>query len=128
MPIRPRGKAKQELCHKYTSAQHTRHIDRKLFKLREMRGAGIVKVQYIPTDENTADLFTKVLKRQPFEKHRKVVLNLGAGESNDEVKQQRIATLSAWKTKVKPREDGLASKAKARLCLRGERTWGETLD
>ena len=36
---------------------------------------------------------TKVLKRQPFEKHRKVVLNLGAGESNDEVKQQRIATL-----------------------------------
>ena len=37
-----------ELCHKYTSAQHTRHIDRKLFKLREMRGSGIVKVQYIP--------------------------------------------------------------------------------
>ena len=50
-----------------------------------------------------------------FEKHRKVVLNLGAGESNDEVKQQRIATLSAWKTKVKPREDGLTSKVKARL-------------
>ena len=32
--------------------------------------------KYIPTDEDTADLFTKVLKRQPFEKHRKVVLNL----------------------------------------------------
>ena len=30
-------------------------------------------MHYIPTDENTADLFTKVLKRQPFEKHRKVV-------------------------------------------------------
>ena len=45
-----------------------------------MRGAGIVKVQYIPTDENTADLFTKVLKRQPFEKHRKVLgLGLGLG-------------------------------------------------
>ena len=57
------NKGAYELCHKYTSAQHTRHIDRKLFKLREMRGAGIVKVQYIPTDENTADLFTKVLKR-----------------------------------------------------------------
>ena len=71
-------------------------------------------------------LFTKVLKRQPFEKHRKVVLNLGAGESNDEVKQQRIAALSAWKTKVKsPREGRIMG---ARLCLRGERTWGETLD
>ena len=39
-----------------------------------------------------------VRRRQPFEKNRKVVLNLGAGESNDEVKQQRIAALSAWKT------------------------------
>ena len=56
-------------------------------------------MQYIPTDENTADLFPKVLKRQPFEKHRKVVLNSGAGESTDEVKRQRVAALSAWKTK-----------------------------
>ena len=65
-----------DLCHRYTSAQHSRHIDRKLYKMRELRGAGLVTVKYIPTDENTADLFTKVLKRQPFEKHRKVVLNL----------------------------------------------------
>ena len=100
------------------------------FKLREMRGAGIVKVQYIPTDENTADLFTKVLKRQPFEKHRKVVLNSGAGESTDEVKQQRVAALSAWKTKrvfhTKPQ--ATSCKQTSHLCLRGERPWGETLD
>ena len=109
------------------AAVRARHIDRKLFKLREMRGAGIVKVQYIPTDENTADLFTKVLKRQPFEKHRKVVLNTGAGESTDEVKQQRVAALSAWKTKVKQPQHGEATN-KAPLCLRGENTWGDTLD
>ena len=99
-----------------------------------MRDAAIVKVQYIPTDENTADLFTKVLKRQPFEKHRKVVLNSSAGESTDEVKRQRVAALSAWKTKsvfyAKPRQQGEApfDKQTSRLCLRGERTWGETLD
>ena len=66
----------------------------------------------------------------------KVVLNLGAGESTDEVKKQkRIAALSAWKTqsvfKVKPRRDGEGdsfSKTKERLCLRGERTCGDTLD
>jgi hypothetical protein len=132
VPIRPRGKAKQELCHKYTSAQHTRHIDRKLFKLREMRGAGIVKVQYIPTDENTADLFTKVLKRQPFEKS--TARWSGAGECTEEVKRQRVAALSAWETKsvfyAKPRQQGEApfDKQTSRLCLRGERTWGETLD
>ena len=37
------------------------------------RGAGAVTVDYIPTDENTADIFTKVLKAQPFRKHRKTV-------------------------------------------------------
>ena len=93
-----------------------------------------MKVQYIPTDENTADLFTKVLKRQPFEKHRKVVLNTGAGESTDEVKQQRVAALSAWKTKrvfyAEPQQRGEASSSKQtrHLCLRGGQTWGETLD
>ena len=68
-----------DLCHRYSSAQHSRHIDRKLFKMRELRGAGVVTVKYVPTDENTADLFTKILGRQPFEKHRKVVLNLPGG-------------------------------------------------
>ena len=67
------NKGAYDLCHRYSSAQHSRHIDRKLFKMRELRGAKVVTVHYIPTDENTADLFTKVLKRQPFEKHRKVV-------------------------------------------------------
>eukprot|EP00966_Prymnesium_polylepis_P220928 5110085-Prymnesium_polylepis.1 len=34
------NKAAYDLCHRYTSAQNSRHIDRKLFKMREMRGAG----------------------------------------------------------------------------------------
>ena len=54
----------------------SRHIERKLYKMRELRGAGVVTVKYLQTAENTADIFTKVLQRQPFEKHRKVVLNL----------------------------------------------------
>ena len=48
--------------------------------------------------------------------------------------EARIAALSAWKTKLvfkKPQhgsEEAPLSKVKGRLCLRGERTWGETLD
>ena len=38
----------------------TRHIDRILFKLREMRGAGLVTVKYLGSEENTADIFTKI--------------------------------------------------------------------
>ena len=46
--------------------------------MRELRGARLVEVKHLGTDENSADMFTKVLTRQPFEKHRKTVLNLAA--------------------------------------------------
>ena len=46
--------------------------------MRELRGAGRVTVKYVPTNENTADIFTKILSRQPFEKHRRTLLNLAA--------------------------------------------------
>lgn len=67
-----------DLCHRYTSAQNSRHIDRKMFKMRELRGSGDVTVRHIPTDFNPADLFTKVLPRVKFEKFRREVLNTGA--------------------------------------------------
>ena len=74
--VRTDSKAAYDLCHRFTSAQNSRHVDRKLFKMRELRGKAIVKVGYIPTDENTADIFTKVLDCQPFEKHRRTAMNL----------------------------------------------------
>jgi len=46
--------------------------------MRELRGAGFVTVAHIPTDDNPADLFTKILARAPFEKHRKFALNTAA--------------------------------------------------
>ena len=70
------SKAAYDLCHRFTSAQNSRHVDRKLFKMRELRGAGMVNVRHIPGETNPADLFTKILSRQPFERHRKFVLNL----------------------------------------------------
>ena len=70
------SKAAYDLCHRFTSAQNSRHVDRKMFKMRELRGAGRVTVRHIPGVSNPADLFTKILARQEFEKHRKTVLNL----------------------------------------------------
>ena len=80
------SKAAFDLCHRFTSAANSRHVDRKLFKMRELRGAGVVRVRHIPGDSNPADLFTKILTRQPFEKHRKFVLNL---PGNSGVEQAR---------------------------------------
>ena len=74
----PRGASAYDLCHRFTSAQNSRHVDRKLFRMRELRGAGVVTVDHVPTELNPADLMTKILKRQVFEKHRKTVLNCGA--------------------------------------------------
>ena len=55
------NKGAYDLCHRFTSAQNSRHIDRKLFKMREMRGASLVRVIHVPTELNTADLLTKIL-------------------------------------------------------------------
>ena len=59
--------------------------------MRELRGAGVVRVRHIPGETNPADMFTKILTRQPFEKHRKFVMNL---PGNDGVEKTRAAV--AW--------------------------------
>ena len=84
------SKAAYDLCHRFTSAQNSRHIDRKLFKMRELRGAGRVTVKHIAGDTNPADLFTKILTRQPFEKHRKFVLNLPGDTGVEHARKKRL--------------------------------------
>ena len=43
--------------------------------MRELRGAELVTVSHVPTEQNPADLFTKILPRAVFEKHRATVMN-----------------------------------------------------
>ena len=59
--------------------------------MRELRGAKVVSVSHIPGESNPADLFTKILSRQPFEKHSKVVLNLPGGNGIE-----RVRAAAAW--------------------------------
>ena len=44
--------------------------------MRELRGAGTMNVKHINGESNPADMFTKILSRQVFEKHCKFVMNL----------------------------------------------------
>ena len=69
------NKGARDLCYREGPGTHTRHVDRKMFKMRELRGAGLVRVTLIPTDENEADIFTKPLDRAPFERHRDKIMN-----------------------------------------------------
>jgi hypothetical protein len=59
--------------------------------MREMRGAGTVEVSHVPTEDNEADLFTKILERQPFEKHRNPVLNLPGDTGSELARRKKTA-------------------------------------
>ena len=90
------SKAVYDLCHRFNSAQNSRHVDRKMFKMRELRGAGVVHVRHIAGETNPADLFTNILSRQPFEKHRKFVMNLPGNdgvESREDARRRGLARL-----------------------------------
>ena len=87
------NKGAHDLCHRFTSAQNSRHVDRKLFKMRELRGAGVVEVAHVPTEHNPADLYTKILGSQPFARHRATVLGLAAGQGASS--SRRAAELAA---------------------------------
>ena len=44
--------------------------------LREREIEGHLRLEKVGTDDNLADMFTKVLDRAPFEKFRRVVMNV----------------------------------------------------
>ena len=44
----------------------SKHIDVQYHYLRELKEAGVIDVEYIPTEEMAADCLTKLLKRRKF--------------------------------------------------------------
>ena len=63
------------LAKNYISNSKTKHIARRHLKIRELVEELQVCPEYVPTDANIADIFTKPLGRRRFEKLRKVLLN-----------------------------------------------------
>ena len=76
------NKGAYDLCHRYSSSQHSRHVERKVYKMRELRADGKVNVNMVVGDSNPADLFTKIVSKQLFDKFRKLILGL-TGRSYD---------------------------------------------
>ena len=63
------------LAENYISNSRTKHIERRHLKVRELTEQFVVRPEFVPTDENVADIMTKPLGRQKFEKFRKMLLN-----------------------------------------------------
>lgn len=53
--------------------QRTKHIDVRLFYIREAQEDGTINVIYIPTDQQSADIFTKALAVPRFERLRETL-------------------------------------------------------
>ena len=58
------------------SCHRSRHVDRRFFKVRELEAMGIVEVHHVPTADNRADLLTKALPREAFERHRAALMDV----------------------------------------------------
>lgn len=63
----------QSTIHLAKDAKHhgrSKHIDVRYHFVRQYQEDNLVKVRYIPTGENIADMFTKPLSKSVFEKHK----------------------------------------------------------
>jgi hypothetical protein len=63
-----------------------RHIDTRVYRLREMCRDGTMRLEKISTQEQTADIMTKGLPKAPFCKHRNRML--GINNTDDEQQYQ----------------------------------------
>lgn len=56
---------------KFWDMKRLKHVDIKYNFVKELNGEGVISVVFIPTAEQTADLFTKGLPLESFVRHRK---------------------------------------------------------
>ena len=79
------------LCQRSTTGKNSRHVERKVFKMKELRASGIVHLKLIPTKEMSADMLTKALDDETFHRHRASVMNLAADPHHSERSKLRSA-------------------------------------
>jgi hypothetical protein len=66
------NKGAMDLSNNWSVGGRTRHVDTRQYFLRELKEEGVVIVEWIPTNDNSTDLFTKNLSGPAFNKHAAV--------------------------------------------------------
>jgi hypothetical protein len=61
------------------SCNKSRHIDRRFFKVRELEAAGVLITRHVPTEDNAADMLTKHLPHDVFQRHLIKLMGGGSG-------------------------------------------------
>ena len=73
MLVHSDNKGAVDLVNGWSVGGGTKHMDCRIMFLRELKEAGTIRVQWIPTAENPSDLFTKNLDVKTFKKHVKTI-------------------------------------------------------
>ena len=63
------NKGAVDLVNGWSSSGGTKHMDVRIMYLRELKEKKILKVEWQPTKENEADVFTKNVDGATFERH-----------------------------------------------------------
>jgi hypothetical protein len=77
-----------DLSHNWSISGRSRHDSVRQSFLRELNEEGVIELFWIPTDENSSDIFTKNLPGPAFEKH--VVAYCGEDEYMTKEKRVRF--------------------------------------
>lgn len=88
MILKMDNKGAIDLTNSWSFGGRTRHVDVRYYFLRELKEEGVIKVVWIPSEDNTADLMTKNLNRAAFKKH------VGSLRGSDDVVEQ--STQLTW--------------------------------
>ena len=60
-----------------TSGERTKHIDIKYHYVREMIDKGFIELEFVKSEVNTADIFTKNLGRELYSLHSEKLITNG---------------------------------------------------
>lgn len=63
------NKGAVDLANNYSVGGRTRHVDVRFFYLRELKDEGLLVIRHVPGTDNDADIFTKNVTGDIFEKH-----------------------------------------------------------
>ena len=75
-PLGIDNKGAVELARDRKSCHRSRHVDRRFFKVREFEASGVLKVHFVPTASNHADVLTKGLPLPDFRRHRAALMSV----------------------------------------------------
>jgi len=84
-----------DLANNWSVGGRTRHVNVRYYFLQELKEAGLVQVQWVPANNNCADMFTKNLAGPGFEKHTAMYCGVDKYMKGDAIQREGVTGYSS---------------------------------